>query len=201
METVRVAERSLAKAGADELLGVAAMYLPPNFGVPLVFEGAVGIQKGADFWSGPGLSSAQRLVLALSIDRALDTITGRRLRLALIEAEALDDNTLDHVCAALEGDVEMGELDAALLLSCHEPARLTDQWQRIHVGPELPRGPRGGQPAPDGYGRSPIEAAADALLAPVNVPGIGPMRMLDVMSSQPLAAEPEVNVYVVTPDD
>ena len=149
METVRVAERSLAKVGADELLGVAAMYLPPSFGVPLVFEGAVGIQKGADFWSGPGLSSAQRLVLALSIDRALDTITGRRLRLALIEAEALDDNTLDHVCAALEGDVEMGELDAALLLSCHEPAMLTEQWRRIHVGPEMPRGPRGGQPAPE----------------------------------------------------
>ena len=147
METVRSAERSLAKAGADELLGVAAMYLPPSFGVPLVFEGAVGIQKGADFWSGPGLSSAQRLVLALSIDRALDTITGRRLRLALIEAEALDDSTLDHVCAALEGDVEMGELDAALLLSCHEPAMLTEQWRRIHVGPEMPRGPRGGQPA------------------------------------------------------
>lgn len=201
METVRSAERSLAKAGADELLGVAAMYLPPSFGVPLVFEGAVGIQKGADFWAGPGLSSAQRLVLALSIDRALDTITGRRLRLALIEAEALDDNTLDHVCAALEGDVEMGDLDAALLLSCHEPARLTEQWQRIHVGPELPRGPRGGQPAPEGYGRSPIEAAADVLLAPVNVPGVGPMRMVDVMSSQPVAAEPEVNVYVVTPDD
>lgn len=201
METVRSAERSLAKAGADELLGVAAMYLPPSFGVPLVFEGAVGIQKGADFWSGPGLSSAQRLVLALSIDRALDTLTGRRLRLALIEAEALDDNTLDHVCAALEGDVEMGELDAALLLSCHEPAMLTEQWRRIHVGPEMPRGPRGGQPHPDGYGRPAIEAAAEVLLAPVNVPGVGRMRMIDVMSSQPVAGDNPFKVEVSESED
>jgi hypothetical protein len=201
METVRSAERSLAKAGADDLLGVAAMYLPPSFGVPLVFEGAVGIQKGADFWSGPGLSSAQRLVLALSIDRALDTITGRRLRLALIEAEALDDTTLDHVCAALEGDVEMGELDAALLLSCHEPAMLTEQWRRIHVGPEMPRGPRGGQPYPDGYGRPAIEAATEVLLAPVNVPGVGRMRMIDVMSSQPVAGDNPFKVEVSESED
>jgi hypothetical protein len=201
METVRTAERSLAKAGADELLGVAAMYLPPSFGVPLVFEGAVGIQKGADFWSGPGLSSAQRLVLALSIDRALDTITGRRLRLALIEAEALDDSTLDHVCAALEGDVEMGELDSALLLSCHEPAMLTEQWRRIHVGPEMARGPRGGQPYPEGYGRPAIEAAVDVLLAPVNVPGVGRMRMIDVMSSQPVAGDNPFKVEVSESED
>lgn len=156
METVRTAERSLAKAGADELLAVASMYLPPSFGEPLVFEGAVGIRKGAAFWSGPGLSSAQRLVLALAIDRALDQIQGRKLRLALIEAEALDDDTLDHVCAALEGDVDMGLLDAALLLSCHEPTRLTDQWRRIHVGPQSPaRGPGGGE-HPDGGAPPPV---------------------------------------------
>lgn len=148
METVRTAERDLAKAGADELLGTAAMYLPPEFGEPLVFEGAVGIRKSGAFWSGPGLSNAQRLVLALSIDRALDAINGRMLRLVLVEAEALDNRTLDHVCAALEGDVEMGALDCAMLISCHEPPRLVPQWQRIHVGPQDPGPPGGGEPVP-----------------------------------------------------
>lgn len=148
MESVRTAERDLAKAGADELLGTAAMYLPPEFGAPLVFEGAIGITQGVTFWSGPGLSNAQKLVLSIAIDRALDTINGRRLRLVLVEAEALDDATLDHVAAALEGDVEMGALDCAMLISCHEPPRLVPQWQRIHVGPPSPVRPDGGEPAP-----------------------------------------------------
>lgn len=193
METVRIAERSLAKSGADELLGVAAMYLPPGFGEPLVFEGAVGIRKGAAFWSGPGLSSAQRLVLALAIDRALDQIQGRRLRLALIEAEALDDDTLDHVCAALENDVEMDLLDTALLLSCHDPARLTDQWRRIHVGPPSPgRGPGGGE-RPDMPMGGAVVQALDVLNGAIE----GYTAILD---GQP-ATEPTTGIMVVTPDD
>ena len=138
MESVRTAERDLATAGADRLLSTAAMYMPPEFGEPMIIEGAIGIRKDGVFWGGPGLSNAQRLVLALSIDRALDAINGRRLRLVMVEAEALDDATLDHVAAALEGDVEMGALDCAMLISCHEPPRLVPQWQRIHVGPPSP---------------------------------------------------------------
>lgn len=166
MDTVRTAERDLAKAGADDLLSTAAMYLPPDFGEPLVFEGAIGISKDGAFWSGPGLSNAQKLVLALSIDRALDAINGRRLRLVLVEAEALDDSTLDHVCAALEGDVEMGALDCAMLISCHEPPRLVPQWQRIHVGPPSPVRPGGGEPSPRD------EQPAAAAPSPAHTPSV-----------------------------
>ena len=165
METVRTAERDLAKACADELLGTAAMYLPPEFGEPLVFEGAIGIRKDGAFWSGPGLSNAQKLVLALSIDRALDAINGRTLRLVLVEAEALDDGTLDHVCAALEGDVEMGALDCAMLISCHEPPRLVPQWQRIHVGPPSPVRPGGVEPEPS-PAPVPVPATSDVAREP-----------------------------------
>lgn len=188
MESVRTAERDLAKAGTDELLGTAAMYLPPEFGAPLVFDGAIGISQGVTFWSGPGLSNAQKLVLSIAIDRALDTINGRRLRLVLVEAEALDDATLDHVAAALEGDVEMGALDCAMLISCHDPPRLVPQWQRIHVGPPSPVRPGGGEPAPivsgpgAEYGRSAIETAVDALAETVGyVPGVGHVSALDLV--------------------
>ena len=118
---LRRIETDVAGRGADELLGAAFFYTPPNFGSPAVRAGVIGLDDGRDFWSGPGLSAAQRLILATAIDRALDQIMGRRLRLALLEADPLDAGVIDHLLAALEGDVSGGALDNAIVITCHRP--------------------------------------------------------------------------------
>lgn len=138
VELVAEVEGKLADAGADRLLVAVRQYMPAQFGRPVYSAGTLGLEHEDGSRSyGPGLSEAQRLVFSLALDRALDEITGRRFRTAVVEADPLSAATREWVRRALEADVATDQIDLVVLITCHPPVSAWNGWTEIQTSPTV----------------------------------------------------------------
>lgn len=118
MDAIRSAESALAEFGFDAIRRDAD--IPKHVGSMRYVDGAIGLQDvhGA-FVSGPGLSGAQRTMLAHAIDHGLDDVTGRACRVVTLEADPLDREAMRAALAELAIRYASGELAAVVVTTCH----------------------------------------------------------------------------------
>lgn len=118
MDAIRSAESALAEFGFDAIRRDAD--IPQHVGSMRYVDGAIGLQDvhGA-FVSGPGLSGAQRAMLAHAIDHGLDDVTGRACRVVTLEADPLDREAMRAALAELAIRYASGELAAVVVTTCH----------------------------------------------------------------------------------
>lgn len=136
-----VANRVLG-AGVKAVVGEAARFIPSPWRIDFR-EGRVGLVRADEFWSGPGLSAAQRALLALALDSALDAIQRRRYRLATVELDQVDHDARARVLEQLRASVEAGDTAQvlAMLWRDEDAGRpYLDGWTRIAIRSE--RSPR-----------------------------------------------------------
>lgn len=130
----KLVKRSLAEAGEKRLLeeGSALVVAPWELAFS---EGRVGLRgPSGDFWTGAGLSAAQKEILFAALDFAQSAIDGESFVLSMIEADTIDDEARPLLLDQLEGALERGELSQAFVCSWARIDDLaSDAWTRIEV--------------------------------------------------------------------
>ncbi len=120
---VEAVQRAFLTEGLAMLRQASARYLP---GLALdVVGGRLGVRDVATdaFWSGGGLSAAQRAMLELALDRAVETLSGRAFPLVVVEADTIDDANLAELISALDHDIETGAVAQAVIIA----------WRRVEA--------------------------------------------------------------------
>lgn len=134
------AQDQVREAGEQAIIGHASTYVPDCWEIAFV-DGAIGLADRAGygdvvkFWSGAGLSTAQREILSMAIDRALEVIGERKFRVAFVEADPIDLQARQHVLTELGRRVDSGDVSQAFVMqwSSAEQARAAG-WQVIELG-------------------------------------------------------------------
>lgn len=131
-EEVEATQRGFLSVGLDMLARASSRYLP---GLTVdVVGGRLGVKDASGtFWSGAGLSAAQRAMLELALDRAVETLAGRVYPIVVIEADTIDDSNLRELVKAVDADIKSGAVAQALLIAWREIH--PTNWAQIRVGP------------------------------------------------------------------
>ena len=148
LAAVRAVEESLSMDGLRRIAEDADGFIPQEFGRIDLVDGEIGLRlpSGA-FVAGAGLSGAQRTALATAIDRALES--SRKLRVMLLEADALSGRALTSLTEGALGAYWSGAVGTVLIATCHEPERI-DGLTVVRTGddPEPPAPPPTGTDDP-----------------------------------------------------
>lgn len=148
LAAVRAVEESLSMDGLRRIAEDADGFIPQEFGRIDLVDGEIGLRlpHGA-FVAGAGLSGAQRTSLATAIDRALES--SRKLRVMLLEADALSGRALTSLAEGALGAYWSGAVGTVLIATCHEPERIDGLTVvRTGDGPEPPAPPPTGTDDP-----------------------------------------------------
>lgn len=174
LAAVRAVEESLSMDGLRRIADDADGFIPQEFGRIDLVDGEIGLRlpSGA-FVTGAGLSGAQRTALATAIDRALES--SRKLRVMLLEADALSGRALTSLAEGALGAYWSGAVGTVLIATCHEPERI-DGLTVVRTGddPETPAPPPTGTdgPAVDNVVASPFHSDVHVAVSPEGVDAV-----------------------------
>ncbi len=174
LAAVRAVEESLSMDGLRRIAEDADGFIPQEFGRIDLADGEIGLRlpSGA-FVAGAGLSGAQRTALATGIDRAMES--SRKLRVMLLEADALSGRALMSLAEGALGAYWSGAVGTVLIATCHEPERI-DGLTVVRTGddpPPLPPPPTGtDDPAADNVVASPFHSDVHVAVSPEGVDAV-----------------------------
>ena len=136
IETLRSLESEVVGNGWSRLAAYAAPLVAKRLGATAACrDGRIGLLRDCVFWSGAGLSGAERALLVAALDHALDRIHGDRLALRAIETDPLDPAVVEDLRIGLEAAESVGDVDQAFLVGCHLPPDGWDGWTVIDLTP------------------------------------------------------------------
>jgi hypothetical protein len=115
VEDIRDVQAGVVVDGQNAVLGHAAGFIPPPWRLTFI-EGCVGLTDGTSFWSGPGLSAAQRALVAMALDAAMDAIQNRTIRIVHLEVDQLDHAARAQAIDELRAAVESGKIGQAFVM-------------------------------------------------------------------------------------
>lgn len=164
---VEEVQRGFIDEGVGMLRAAGGRYLP---GLTIdISGGALGVRDPEGvFWSGAGLSAAQRTMLELALDRAFEVIAGRTYPLVILEADPIDEPNLASLIEAIDRDVGSGEVAQALVIAWR-PIQ-SDGWTQVafEAPPEVEADPWDDEDDPwdDEDDRVPIPELLEGLTGP-----------------------------------
>lgn len=162
---VRAVEESLSMHGLKRIALDVDQFLPQRFGRIDLVDGEIGLRlPDGRFIAGAGLSGAQRVALTTGIDRAMEA--NRKLRVVLLEADALSSQALREVAESAVASYWSESVGTVLIATCHDPWHV-EGLTVVHTGDGEPPRPTGTDPdaARGAFGNDPADAIRYAMLA------------------------------------
>lgn len=162
---VRAVEESLSMHGLKRIALDVDQFLPQRFGRIDLVDGEIGLRlPDGRFIAGAGLSGAQRVALTTGIDRALEAT--RKLRVVLIEADALSSQALREVAESAVASYWSESVGTVLIATCHDPGHV-EGLTVVYTGEDDPPRPTGTDPdaAPATFGTDSADVIRYAMLA------------------------------------
>lgn len=141
LDKVVALERKLVDSGWAWI--EAHALVPDWMGSVALRDGRVGLLRDGVFWFGPGLSGAEAVTLNLTLDIAAAKAAGGEPPVVIVEADALDNLTLDRVRGALDMMVFEGVIGQAIVVTWIE--RDPAGWKVVRPGVE----PEPSEPEPE----------------------------------------------------
>lgn len=115
LEDIEEVQAKVMKQGQAAITDRAARFIAAPWS--LAFDnGRVGLSDGREFWSGPGLSAAQRAIVSMALDAALDDLQSRRLRIVHLEVDQLDHAARARALGELRQAVDDGKVGQVFVM-------------------------------------------------------------------------------------
>jgi archaellum component FlaC len=184
-KSVSDARSAIANAGADRIIKLVG---PVHGCLTLAYEGGrFGLTDGRSFWTNAGLSAAQRELLSVWLDYAVQAIDKHSLRLMMIEADPLDVPSREGLMADMVDVVAQGY--QVIICSWMPFVGLTgSDVAHIHLGSHQPAQPAIVEADPfddpfDPFSETPTEKRPDAIKVASTMDGPGLTQVLNKLKA------------------
>lgn len=198
---VRAVEESLSMHGLKRIALDVDQFLPQRFGRIDLVDGEIGLRlPDGRFIAGAGLSGAQRVALTTGIDRAMEA--PRKLRVVLLEADALSSQALREVAESAVASYWSESVGTVLIATCHDPWHV-EGLTVVYTGDDEPPQPTGTDP--DAAPTMVVNVTSDAVGSfgsdPFAAMGYVLVDDATIDAASPIAPQPAPDVHVaVSPE-